>query len=236
MSKLWTCGCSHTADYTTNLIMDREKGPYHYYADFKGGNFPDTWPRILGNKLGLEVENLGFPGACNYTIFQQFNDNIKNMSEGDVVIIGWSFVHRFRMAHPNGKHFTPFTHMNNDRFDYWSESTFEEIFYNRTLKPYIQEVYSWMQLLDELASFKGLRLFYFSCDYDLINGEIIKDRNNPKYLFSECNTGMIDYLRERYGATTITEETKGQVVDGHFGYDGHTIMAEKLYNDLIKKI
>jgi hypothetical protein len=177
MSTLWACGCSFTADYTTNLLTNVEDGNYHLFAKYRGGNFPPTWPHILGGKLNMNVINLGFPGSDNYTIFQQFNDNCHKIEKGDVVIIGWSMVNRFRMAHPRSNHFNVFTSENDHLQDYWTKRTLEEIFVNRLCRPWVDEIYGLINLIDQLALAKGFDVFYWSADDTIINGESDEFKN-----------------------------------------------------------
>ncbi len=236
MSTLWAFGCSFTADYSTNLLENVAEGNYHLFRKFHGGTFPKTWPKLLSEKLNMDVMNLGFPGADNYTIFQQFNDNCDKIQPNDIIVIGWSMVNRFRMAHPKNKHFTLFTSMNDSLLDYWSSRTIEEIFVNRLNSAWNDEIYGFINLIEQLGAAKGFETFFWSADYTLINSENEEFRNQRKYLLSDCKTGMIDYLINNHGALNISFETDHEIKDIHLGKQGHEVMADLFYNDIIKKI
>ena len=46
---------------------------------------------------------------------------------------------------------------------------------------------------------------------------------------------MTQYLRRKYGAETIHEETSGEVLDQqHYGEKGHIVMGEIFYNEIIR--
>jgi hypothetical protein len=109
------------------------------------------------------------------------------------------------------------------------------MFINRSKLIWTSEIYAFENVIDELAKSKGFDAFYWSADPRIINGEPKEFRNKRKYLFSECNKGMMDYLKENYGAQTISDETKHLLKDIHYGEKGHAVMAEKFYGDLSSK-
>jgi hypothetical protein len=46
---------------------------------------------------------------------------------------------------------------------------------------------------------------------------------------------MTQYLRRKYGAETIYDETNGKVTDQqHYGEKGHKVMGEIFYNEIIR--
>lgn len=236
MSTLWTMGCSYTADYTTNLLENVTEGNYHLFRKYRGGTFPKTWPKLLSEKLNMDVVNLGFPGADNYTIFQQFNDNCHKIQSGDMVIVGWSMINRFRMAHPKNNHFTLFTSTNDNLLDYWSSRTIEEIFVNRLSKTWTEEIYGYTNLIEQLGLAKGFNTFFWSADPVLINEESNEFKNQRKFLLPDCELGMIQHLINNHGALNISFETEHTIKDTHLGQQGHEVMADLFYDDIIKKV
>ena len=71
MSKLFTFGCSftqgfHLDDFSngTNLMIS--------YKNWRGGILPKIWPEIVAEKLGLVLDNHGWPGSSVYKIFDRF--------------------------------------------------------------------------------------------------------------------------------------------------------------------
>ena len=68
-----------------------------YYKYLNGEPFPKIWPQLLAEKLNADLVCLGLDGACNYTIFDKFCGYVDNINEDDLVIIGWSFIERYRI-------------------------------------------------------------------------------------------------------------------------------------------
>ena len=52
MSRLWTFGCSFTAEYNPiDGIYAPYENNYDKYRRFRGGELPKTWPNILAEKI-----------------------------------------------------------------------------------------------------------------------------------------------------------------------------------------
>ncbi len=83
--KLITCGCSIT--YGTEL-KDIGEGMV------KPSEF--AWPALLAKKMGVELENLAYPGVGNDYIVRKIIENV-NIENADRVIVGimWSQPDRF---------------------------------------------------------------------------------------------------------------------------------------------
>ena len=58
-----------------------------------GQPFEETWPQVLGRKLGKRCINVGEDGASNDRIQSRVNDIIKKHNPGLVVVM-WSYLHR----------------------------------------------------------------------------------------------------------------------------------------------
>ena len=96
--------------------------------------------------------------------------------------------------------------------------------------------------------------FYFSAESGsltddgegniLLNGDIVGNIIYPHGLIT-ITSASSDIIQNFVTSPNVTcsfsssytiQETQYKVIDGHFGHDGHTIMAEKFYQDLIKKL
>ena len=138
MNKLFTFGCSYTEGFSDEYS---QSDVYLEYKKFRGGNFPKSWPQILSEKLGMEPHNYGEGASGNQQIFNTFCIKCREFNEGDIVIIGWSFPERYRIAIDDnswlklGPGLAP--------AEYISQKTHEEILVNRTLKPYKDELYDY---------------------------------------------------------------------------------------------
>ena len=93
MNTLFTFGCSYTADFETGNLI-----PYLKYKEYRGGTYPKSWPTLLSEKIGMNIKNYGLGGTGNQSIFEQFCIHCDEINENDVVIIEWSYIHRYRLA------------------------------------------------------------------------------------------------------------------------------------------
>lgn len=235
MPTLWTFGCSFTANYKMYHFTDGVESGDLKYFNFRGGNLPPVWPTVLANNLGYKLNNLGILGDSNHQIFKKFCETCSYIKSGDLVIIEWTFMERFMIAASTLEGDALLTASpHNETLPIGKEAS-TNMFINRAKSIWTSEIYAFESIIDELAKSKGFDSFYWSADHRIINGESEEFRNKRKYLFNECNTGMMDYLKENYGAQTISDETKHLLKDIHYGEKGHAVIAEKFYNDLLSK-
>lgn len=57
----------------------------------------DGWPHILAQNLGAKLENFSQLAADNFYIYASFQQNVNQINQNDIVIVGWS--------HPSRKSF-----------------------------------------------------------------------------------------------------------------------------------
>ena len=64
------------------------------------------WPSLLSKKLNIEYNNYAQAGADNFFIYHTFLENLNNIKDQDLVIIGWSHPSRksFVIDHGNPVH------------------------------------------------------------------------------------------------------------------------------------
>jgi hypothetical protein len=212
MNKLFVFGDSFSAHYDLHnqFFVD-------YLKYLNGEPLPEIWPVLLSKKLNLQLENTGIGGACNYTIFEDFCKKSHNISENDVVIIGWSFLERFRFYDDRRKLFRCYVPQFNEEYTLKnvSKRTVEEIFYNRSYGVWVNEVRSWENLIKKLQSVIKFKLILWSFDV----------RINPIYFDLHVE------LTKR-GAETIKQETNMKINDGHYGKMGHIKQSEFFYEKI----
>ena len=237
MNTLWTFGDSFTAFYETNLI-DYVKSEYGKFYNWRGGSFPKIWPQILAERFDMNLVNPAFPGCDNHHIFHQFAENVDKIQENDIVIVGWTLRNRFRIVDPTGENFQFFGNPDTDPLvDFWSKSTIREILINKLGNGWVRETYAFMNLIDQMSLCKNFKVFYCSHDDKIINGEPEEVRYaNPKFMLPDCDQPMFRYFMAVHGVKTIMEETNKVSGDLHFGEQGHQIIADLYYNDIIKKL
>ena len=235
MPTLWTFGCSFTANYKMyHFNTGLESGDLKY-SKFRGGSLPPVWPTILANKLGYKLNNMGTLGDSNHQIFKKFCEACCYIKSGDLAIIEWTFMERFMIAASTLEGDALLTASPHNVDLPIGKEASDNMFINRSKLIWTSEIYAFENIIDELAKAKGFDAFYWSVDHRIINGESEEFRNKRKYLFNECNEGMLNYLQKNYGAQTISDETNHLLTDVHYGEKGHAIMAEKFYEDLSSK-
>ena len=240
MGKLWTFGCSFTAEYTYvsylrdgDTDMSRENNEIRY-RDFKGYEI-DVWPTIVAKELGLEKMNLGYPGFSNYRIFNRFAANSHRIEKDDVVIIEWSRMERFDIiSKANERHDVIVSVIPSEalRHKEYTKEAMEEILVNRTHLSWCDEVYSYMKLIKEISKSKEFELYFWSADNRIINKESKEFKHHYKVLVPEADDDLTKYIR-KYGAKSIKEETNYLLPDDeHYGEVGHMVMAKSFLYDI----
>ena len=53
-----------------------------------------SWPYIVGNTLGYQVENYGWSGGSNDRTFRMLSEHILTTNTKNIYIVQWSFPHR----------------------------------------------------------------------------------------------------------------------------------------------
>jgi hypothetical protein len=212
MNKLFVFGDSYSAHYDSNnqFFVD-------YVKYLNGELLPEIWPVLLSKKLNLQLENVGICGACNYTIFEDFCKKSHNISENDVIIIGWSSLERFRFYDDRTKFFKCYVPQFNDTHTIKnvSKHTVEEIFYNRSYDEWVNEVRSWENLIKKLQSMIKFKLILWSFDVRI------------NHIYFNFYTELINR-----GAKTIKQETNNKINDGHYGKMGHIQQSEFFYEKI----
>jgi hypothetical protein len=199
MSNLWTFGDSYTDSFTPSDTWRMD------YVKWKG-YIPKVYGEIIANKLDYKLQNISEVASCNYTIFQNICNNIDKINPDDVVIIGWSVVHRFRFVHkdrwvrlfPESIGHTPIE---------LSDDTIQTILINRMHKLYAEEVNSWIKIIN----------------YSLPNNKIL---HWSWWDNKDLNAKIFD------GFETITKETNGKVVDGHWSEQGQLDASNYILKEL----
>jgi hypothetical protein len=221
MNTLFTFGCSYTASFEANNLEN-----YRKYKEYRGGTYPKSWPILLSEKIGMNIKNYGIGGTGNQSIFEQFCIHCDEINENDVVIIEWSFIHRFRMALGNnwfhmtlGAPFINFKEISNT------------IIENRTNELYVDEIFNFIKLINEFSKSKKFKIFYWFADEEM-KKRLTKDMIDIENFicWEKSIRGEIIFR----GGITIEEETNNVINDGHFGELGHQIQSNIFY-DYIKQ-
>lgn len=232
MNTLFTFGCS----YTQGFNRGEENDSYRQYMKFRNSELPKDWPTLLSEKLGFKLKNYGEDASGNNQIFQEVCSHCNEFKSDDIVVIGWTFVDRYRWVdYKNNvweKHGSG--HVNKP---YISESTHEEIVFNRTHPFYVEEIYNFEKIIDELSFNKNFKVFYWSAVENTIitNIPTEKLREIKKYILSDqihLDGNNLRQIITKNGGLTIIEETNGLVKDYHLSESGHRIQSELFYKHI----
>ena len=244
--------------FTQGHLLDGSFPRYHDWREYRGGDLPLCWGDLLSAKLGMKMANHAVAGMSNTEIFQTFCRHSDEVQNGDIVIINWTYTQRFRWAYyyePQKLYQWKRLSANREDGIIISESTRQDIAVNKTLPPYIEEVYEQEKLIREFSKSKGFRLFFWSADIDVINNlpseklnkeyyllhdeiekiplDIPTQTNNHSFVRMGKKRTIFDVFFEK-GGTTISDETNEIVGDGHLGEKGHLIQYELFYKYITK--
>ncbi len=197
---LWIFGDSFSTPFNNKTLGEWGME----YCNWKG-YIPKTFGDIIGNELGVHIKNFGIGGVGNDTIFETIIKQAPNISKGDIVIIGWSSVGRFRLVDKNGIFKTVIPNFIDNSlkvFDMISKSTIEEILVNRDNELYKRELYIKVEFLNFL--FNDMKLIQWT----------------P---FTYSGIKILGFKT----INTILMETNGELKDGHYSEQGHIDISKE---------
>jgi hypothetical protein len=193
-----------------------------YTADFKDNLIP---PYV---ELNIELLNYGIGGTCNDIIFETFIKKINELNKNDIVIIGWTFLFRFKWYNINSDNFVSII-SNEHKNKNISKETATEILVNRSNIKWSEDIELKKQIVIKLSELIGFKIYFWSVD------EYIKNELNEINLcynqLKDDNNILI--LIKKLGGKNINEETQGIIDDKHFGESGHIILSELFYDHIV---
>lgn len=233
MNTLFTFGCSYTQGFNRN----KDNKNYQLFKEYRGGKLPKDWPTLLSEKMEFELKNYGEDASGNNQIFQEICSHCNEFNGGDIVIIGWTFMDRYRWVDYEDNTWKKHGSGHVDG-NYITKSTHEEIVYNRTHSFYVEEIYNYEKIIDELSFNKNFKVFYWSAVENTIITDIPTEIliRIKKYILSNqihLNGNNLRQIITKNGGLTIIEETNGFIPDYHLGESGHRIQSELFYKHII---
>jgi hypothetical protein len=201
MNTLWTFGDSFTEGYGCGI--NDEYHINYYQTDDK------IWPAWLSELLNINLKNCGVGGYSNDMILDCIIDNWKDIKKGDVVLIGFTYPHRFDV--PMGGELKSIVHN-------FSEKN------NNNLTN---------QQFETLVNFQ----YHFSDNILYKNRQVKRFEWIKSLLYKqECELVVIwDVQIDIKNLETITGATNRKIIDGHLSYNGHKLLAEIFYKKYIVK-
>ena len=182
----------------------------------------NSWPFLLGNKLGYEIINLAKPGSGNTRMVRHAVEQINNY---DLIIIAWSHFARTELADENGF------------YDIWPGC--------RTL-PH-KEFSSWRsEVINYYSKHHNDQYLYNQYLINIILIQHYLKFNNKKYIMLDTfgnnnyrkNNTVVNQIDPTYyigwPTTTMMEWTHGcpKGPGDHFLEQGHEIVADKIYEHI----
>ncbi len=220
MNTLWIFGDNNSAIF--GRTIERR---FKYYKEFRNGTFPKTWSELLSKKLKLELKNMAVTGQTNYDIFDMFCKCVEQIKKDDLVIIGWSYVQRFRLVddstnqfitiRPN--QFKPEEVNIPSMLNGININVIESILNNRIKPEWCNEITNWEIIINLLSKYIGFRVLYWTFDESINKPHYISIKNFREYLISN-------------GAEDFTMESGGILKDDNFGEKGHLVQFEYFLN------
>jgi len=100
MDTLWAFGDSFTESYVAPKGASK-----HWRTDYINWKGYETkvYPEFVAEKLNLNLVNKSVGGCDNSYIFEEFCKVAPQIQKDDIVIFGWTDVHRFRLYNKENK-------------------------------------------------------------------------------------------------------------------------------------
>jgi len=206
MNTLWSFGDSFSTPYGEKPYNAAEQ-----YIKYKGYE-PKIFPNIVAEKLEMECVINAKGGLDNYSILENVCNIADKVKDGDIIIIGWSHINRFRIVKKNGEWLSILPFLRLGKFEQMNMDLLDMLAVNRLdfEKNYTEEVNSWIKLINRSFS------------------------KNIVIHWSAFHKSKINAMRFR-NITTIRMETRNSVDDGHYGEMGHIELSNVFLNLIYKK-
>ena len=196
------------------------------YVNYKNG-WPKSWSEILSEKLNMTLINKAKGGLGNDAIFDEFCIQSDKIEKNDIVIIGWSYLNRFRFP----KFIEDWKWENMSVYSEpppLSKRTIEQVGVSRDNILYEDELHNRETLIKSYAKLKGFKVYFWNAALPL--------KNENGYLLQnierESNEDTFIQIVSRLGGQKIIDETNGIVNDNHLGEVGHIIQANLFYDEI----
>ena len=218
--KLWIFGDSFSDRFSGYDVVKYHDSDYRVrYHKWKGYS-PLSYGEVISKELGCDIEILSSAGASNTEIFHTFISKMDEITEGDLVIVNWTYLNRFRIANDNNE--------------------FDKVMIQAGCKSPNSLIN--IKSLEEIGVNRNSHTIYYKevSDYSKV---IKKICNNKIYTFiwtfMNHSEKMDKYIKEFYDEVksinnleTITKETLGIIVDGHYSEYAHRQLADEILKNI----
>jgi len=218
--KLWIFGDSFSDRFSGYDVVKYHDSDYRVrYHKWKGYS-PLSYGEVISKELGCDIEILSSAGSSNTEIFHTFISKMDEITEGDLVIVNWTYLNRFRIANDNNE--------------------FDKVMIQAGCKSPNSLIN--IKSLEEIGVNRNSHTIYYKevSDYSKV---IKKICNNKIYTFiwtfMNHSEKMDKYIKEFYDEVksinnleTITQETLGIIVDGHYSEYAHQQVADEILKNI----
>lgn len=240
--------------YTQGHHLDTTYPNYKLWKNIRVNNIlPSTWFDMLSSRINFLPVNYAIAGMSNPEIMSTIQKNSIQFKKDDIVLVNWTYQHRFRWASYERDEYGKMTiggkpqkptlywkrlgvHFFDHDSHHITKITHNEIVDNRTNPLYIEEIYDFQNMLDYLAKSVGFKVYYWSMEPTLIYNLNYEEKNDKKYILSsEVPNGKdMFWVIKKNGGRDIKEETGGVINDNHLGESGHLKQFE-LFHSYLKQ-
>lgn len=203
---LWSFGDSYSTPYGEKPYIKCDD-----YINYKGYE-PKMFSQIIAENLEMNCVINAKGGLDNYSIMENVCNISDKVIDGDIIIIGWSHINRFRVVKENGEWIPilPFLRLN--KFEEFNMDLLDKLAINRLdyEQKYSDEVNSWIKIINR--AYENCTVIHWSA-------------------FPKTKINALTFR----GLNTITLETRNLIDDGHYSETGHKELANIFLNKILKK-
>ena len=241
MKSLWIFGCSFSANndlYLSHLKDGENFSNMKIYYDFHNKTLPDTWSTLLSEKLNLDEKNYAMGGISNQEIFHRFCKQMDSFEKGDLIILEWTMITRFRLAWGDNHwdHILP----NNECQDpNINKQTTDEISFNRLYKIYEEEIYDYIKVINTISEHKNTKVYFWTIDKRLIYNVLERPDNILMKDIVPINEEPSLVVNNFEGCMTISQEVKElypNYSNNHFGKNSNIKISDLFYEQIKKDL
>jgi lysophospholipase L1-like esterase len=161
-----------------------------------------AWPKLVSDKLRIDVDNRGIPGGSNKEIWHSVMSS--KFKEGDMVVILWSYINRNCIFFPDYI----------DRYGPWKGSVRSKKWFEHQFNDYdaTVELMGRVNHVNLYLNKKKIRNYHYFADFYCSKQKVFPQYNTPEKMFLRQ---PLDFARD------------GQ----HPGAKSHVAFADQIFND-----